>query len=296
MSHDTREVEAYLPTLERARAEGVIARAKLWFLPIATDLIGRTPTEQHSLAAVVLRARVERRHIQPRSVQLPKATVAKLPAAPEPVPKGFATRRHRYLIDREAGWADCEMCELRPGQMPCSVCSGTGRIHTTDREGHPTTRPCGFCLSGFVGCTTCGGEGMAVRCTVADVDDHEASLEYTYVPSMTLDLELAVSELLDATSTLPECLRIGFELKTARSAYRGATKQVAAEIRGHDYGAPLDSARAAVRGLGSPGEFVGHDTRVYAWPVQWLRYGGIGGRHDVALVVDGEGKLHAFTA
>jgi len=292
-NHDT---QAYLPSLERARAEGLVARAKLWLLPIATDLIKRTPTEQHAVAAVVLRARVERRHVETRTTQLPEKDVETLAPTPEPVPKGFATRRHRYLLERQPAPSDCDMCELQRGRVPCSVCSGTGVIHTTDSEGNHTTARCPACGGGFVICTTCAGSGMAVRCSVADVDDHEASLSYTYVPSMALELEMALGELLDARQAPPECLRVAFELKMARSAYRGATKQVAAELMGHDYAAPLDSARAAVSGLGLPGEFVGHDIEVYAWPILWLRYRGIGRRREVALVVDGGGKLRAFAA
>jgi len=294
MNQRSHDAQAYLPSLERARAEGLVARAKLWLLPIATDLLKRTPTEQHAVAAVVLRARVERRHVEARNIQMPERDVETLSRAPEPVPKGFATRRHRYLLEREAAPSDCDMCELHRGRVPCSVCGGTGVIHTTNSEGHQVTTRCPACGGGFVICTTCAGSGMAVRCTVAEVDDHEASLSYTYVPSMALDLEMALSELLDARQAPPECLRVGFELKTARSAYRGATKQVAAELMGHDYGAPLESARAAVGGLGLPGEFVGHDIEVYAWPILWLRHAGIGGRHEVALVVDGGGKLRAF--
>jgi hypothetical protein len=294
MSQPIPAAETFLPSVERARTEGLVARAKLWLLPIATDLLGRTPTEQHAVAAVVLRARVERRNVEQRVIQLPTDEVLSLPANPKPAPKGFVTERHRYLIERDPGPSDCEVCELKPGQMPCVVCGGTGVIHTTDAQGNQVTRSCYSCKAGFVTCTTCAGSGTAVHCTVGVVDDHEASLDYTYVPAMTLDLELAVGALLDAEVQPPDCLKVGFELKTARSAYRGATKQVEAKHLGHHYGTPLDSARSAVRGLGLPGEFVGHDIQVFAWPILWLRYGGIGGRHDVALVVDPNGKLQAF--
>jgi hypothetical protein len=284
---------AWLPALARARNEGVTARTWLWHRPFApVDLIARDPDDDEPLAAVVLHASVLRRDVELRSTQVPKASLAKLARAPKPA---TGTGSHVYLVAHEEGASDCDACELRRGEQPCSVCGGTGKVVGPDQEGKNTFwRPCGLCKNGFVTCTTCDGAGDAVRAQLGHVRDVEDSLRYTYFPSMDLEIELKLGALVSIEP--PDCLLFEPETKHVETAYRGAADRIEPAFHGHRFGDALPRARTAAAGVGGRGEVVKQTIRTYAWPLRLLRYRIFGSVRTVVLVVDAGRRLHAVVA
>lgn len=276
----------FLPTLARARAEGLSASSRGLFG--GPNLLASDPDEEVALAVVVVEARVLARGAEERQLQLPPRVVDALPTAPPPLPERWDTRaRHCHLVERHHVLTDCAVCELNRGMVSCVPCGGSGWI--TQRSGDNQVRVrCPSCGgSRMVTCATCGGAGDALWVRVMDLTDETSALRYAYVPSMVDALDLAVGERFETVPPeLPEVLRFDLTPPTHGSAYRGERIQGEQGFHGFGFGDALGRARAAVEGLaGGARAVIREETITHAWPLLWLRYRRVLQRTDVALVV-----------
>lgn len=99
--------EAYLPTLEGARAAGL-------------ELPGAEPVERHALAALVVRATVMRREQWDEEWAIPTARAEQLPTD-DPAPReDLGPADHVTLVERLREMA------CRDRRPACTVCAGTG--------------------------------------------------------------------------------------------------------------------------------------------------------------------------
>ncbi len=286
MAPPSAAVEPYLPSVQRARAEGLTARRRLWRLPFSVDLLAATPDVEIPLAAVVVDARVQAREMRDKRIQIPAAAVHRLPREAPPLPHAWTHARSRFLLERDAEPSDCGACEFRRGRLPCTACGGTGRFHSRDSEGQVVVVPCSGCDKGYVICATCDGHGDAVWARVMDVVDLAPALRYAYLPSMTDALDLAVGPLFeDLPPALPDALRFDPDPQRQQSAYRGDTRQHDARFEGHGFGDALPRALSAIAGLGGKGERIRQQLVTHAWPLLWLRYRSLRHRGDVCLLV-----------
>lgn len=284
-------VERYLPTLERARAEGLALKARVWFHPLAgVDLLAREPVEQARLAAVTLVARVLSRSIWEKDVEMSGRLFADFPAAAPPALDAAHPGSYRVLVAQlDTGPSGCTQCTVQPGRELCGGCGGEGFILV----GHGRTQerlPCPRCVGKrTLPCSTCDGTARARRARVRYIDDREDALSYTYLPNLPPPLESTLDELLAPTADLPACLRVEPSLQVSGGPYRGTA--VEPSFHGHRHGDPLRRALVAAAGISGQGQILRQDIRTYARPILLLRYKVAGARRDAALVAGQGGVL-----
>jgi len=291
---DEEAAATFLPNIERARGEGVVAQRKVFGLPWwSLDLLGATPDEIEPLAVVIVEARVQRRISELKDVQVAARLLDQLATAAPPEPTDFTDARTAYLVER-SDISDCQGCEGRPGEIACTACAGTGRVDVTDSEGNAVLVACYLCKGHrYITCPTCEGAGHAHWARLVQVEDSAPSLRYAYVPSMVDALDLAVGELFDELpAELPACLRFDPTPRKHESAYRGEVRQMDRGFFGHGFGDALDRAMRGVAALGAAGEVIRRDLAAYAWPMLWLRYASIARRAEVGLVISPLDRRH----
>lgn len=284
----------FLPSIERARSEGVMAQRKVFGLPWwSVDLLASTPDEVEPLAVVIVEARVQRRISELKHVQLTARLLDRLATAAPPEPTEFTDARTAYLVERSE-ISTCQSCEGRPGEIACTACAGTGRVDVTDSEGNAVMVACYLCKGHrYITCPTCEGAGHAHWARLVQVEDSAPSLRYAYVPSMVDALDLAVGELFDVLpNELPTCLRFDPTPRKHESAYRGEVRQMDRGFFGHGFGDALDRAMRAVEALGGLGDVIHQELAAYAWPVLWLRYASVTRRAEVGLLVSPADRRH----
>lgn len=292
-----KDLEPYLPTLDRARAAGVTLQARSWYhLGSGVDLLAQDPVEQHRLAAVTVDARVLHRAVWEKNVELSEQLLATYPAVMPPQPEGMIAASHHLVVDiLDRGPAPCTNCPVRPGRELCARCGGAGYI-LIDGGNNQQAQPCGTCAGGrFVQCSTCDGVARTRRARVRYVDDRLSTLRYTYVPSMTIALETALDEVLAATDDLPVCLRFDPRSREAGGPYRGGGV-AEPTFHGHRFGDALGRAATAIGGLGGDGVVLRQELVTYARPILWLRYASLGARHEAVLAARANGELFAYVA
>lgn len=285
----------YLPTLSRARADGLTAAKRGWM--VTTDLLTGEPEEQVPLAVVIIEARVLRRSVEERQIQLPEQLVDGLATDVPPPPADWSdVGRHSYLLERHARITDCVACELTKGRVPCTVCGTRGKllVGSGDNQRMITCSPCNG--SGHVTCSTCDGAGNALWVRVMHLHDEVTALRYAYVPSMLDELDLAVGERFDTLpEMLPEALRFDPSPRARQSAYRGEVGEADHTFHGHGFGDALSRAMTAVQGLSGSATVVQQEVKAYAWPLLWLRYQGVVQKGEVALLTSPRtGELEAI--
>jgi hypothetical protein len=292
-----RELEPYLPTLDRARAAGVSLQAKTWYhLGSGIDLLAEEPVEQHRLAAVTVDACVLYRAVWEKNVEVSEQLLATYPTVMPPPPERMIAASHHLVADvLDRGPRPCTNCPVRPGHELCARCGGAGYI-VVDAGRSQHTEIC-FACGGerFVQCSTCDGTALCRRARVRYVDDRVSALRYTYVPSMTVALETALDEALAAGEDLPDCLRFDPRSRAAGGPYR-AGGAVEPTFHGHRFGDALGRAAAAIGGLGGDGLVLRQELVTYARPILWLRYSRLGSRHDAVLAARADGDLFAYVA
>jgi hypothetical protein len=288
-----RELEPYLPTLERARAAGVSLHARSWYhLGSGIDLLAGDPVEQHRLAAVTVDVRVLHRAVWEKSVEVSDQLLASYPTVMPPQPDGMLAASHHLVVDvLDRGPAPCTNCPARRGRELCARCGGAGHV-VIDAGGSQHHERCGTCAGErFVRCSTCDGTARTRRARVRYVDDRVSALRYTYVPSMTVALETALDEVLAPTDDLPACLRFDPRSRAAGGPYR-AGGAVEPTFHGHAFGDALGRAATAIGGLGGNDLVLRQEVVTYARPILWLRYA----RHEAVLAARANGELFAYVA
>ncbi len=284
----------YLPSIERARGEGVTAQRKVFGIPWwSVDLLSATPDEVEPLAIVIVEARIQRRVTELKDVQLTARLLDQLATAAPPEPTEFTDARTTYLLER-SDISPCVACEGRPGEIVCTACAGTGRVDVTDSEGNAVMVACYLCKGHrYITCPTCEGAGHAHWARLMQVEDSAPELRYAYVPSMVDALDLAVGELFDALpDALPSCLRFDPTPRKHESAYRGEVRQMDRGFHGHGFGDALERAMLGIEALRGPGDVVHQELAAYAWPLLWLRYGSVARRAEVGLIISPADQRH----
>jgi hypothetical protein len=286
-------VERYLPTLERARAEGLALQARVWFHPIAgVDLLAREPVEEVRLAAVTLAARVLSRSIWEKDVEMSERLFADFPAAAPPAVDATQPGSYRVLVSQlDTGAARCTQCPAQPGRETCGGCGGEGFILVGSGRSQERV-PCPRCIGKrTLPCSTCDGTSNTRRARVRYIDDREGALSYTYLPSLPAALETALDEILAPSAELPACLRVEPSIQVSGGPYRGTA--VEPSFHGYRHGDPLRRALVAAGGIAGQGQILREDIRTYARPLLLLRYKVAGARRDAALVAGEGGALRA---
>lgn len=276
--------EAYLPSLDDARAQGLEASTRSFMMSV--DLLGGEPEEVTALAVVILDARVLHRNAEERQIQLPAKTVDGLSRATPPAPETWVEdERHTQLVERHGDVTDCEACEYKRGKLPCAACGARGTILVGSGDDQRRIA-CPSCeREGWLTCSTCDGAGTAVWVRLMGITDDTTHLRYAYVPSMIDALDLAVGERFEKLpDALPEALRFDPEPQQKQSAYRGDVGQSDHTFHGHGFGDALSRAMTAARGLARGGTVIKQEIKTYAWPLLWLRYDGVMRKGDVALL------------
>ncbi|MGZ6089790.1 MAG: hypothetical protein ACXWUE_40375 [Polyangiales bacterium] len=247
------ELEAHLPTLERARALGL-------------ELPESPPTVERRLAAVTVVARAQTRQSIDERMEISVARAEKLPPQAPPVGEEFVTATHRYLAQSSNPKA-CSTCAFKPGFAGCTICGATGRI------GDQNLDECMACEGkGWVRCATCDGSRKVVDAVIRRVEDHDYALRHTFVPEGAERMSgVVVQEVVDREP--PEELRFDLDARTAIAPYRSADDVPRqATFLGYEFGNAIELARRAVEHLTLKSTLVRCDVQSWAWPfafVQW---------------------------
>jgi len=267
----------YLPTLERARAEGLA-------------LPPHKPAEERRVAALVVLAQVMRREAWDEETDLGPDALKQIERGDPPLPAAFEARSHRRLVD-ELGARRCTMCQEASGRARCRICNGAGTLGG---------RACS-CEGGFVRCALCEGSGWMMRARLRYLQDQPLCMRELYAPP-----EMSfVSSLFTFEGTLerivgpadpPEALRChDLRPRATATAYRGAGDRVVEpDFHGHRFAGTIDKAVSALAQLSAGGRVVAQAVRAYAWPLLWLRYGPGAPAPEAVVFPDPTGALHLF--
>jgi len=290
------EVEPYLPSVERAKAGGLSLKTRVWLQAgREVDLLDVEPTDQQRLAMVALDATVLHRDGWEETKEMSEHLVSISPMGVPPAPDTMIAKSHHVIREvLDAGPRICTMCSVRPGMELCAICGGRGVREIPVANNAQALVPCETCHGGgFVKCSTCDGSTRVLRARVRYVDDRINTLQYLYVPSMTLPIESALDQHFERWRRPPECLRFDPAPREAGGPYRGGP---AAEpsFHGHRFGDALQRALRAARGLAGSGEILRQELKTYAWPILWLKYKTWGASRDVILCPRADGALYAF--
>ncbi|WP_155797964.1 hypothetical protein [Sorangium cellulosum] len=258
-------VARYLPTLGRARAEGLA-------LPPGD------PAEERRVAALVVLASIVRREGWAEVVDLSPEAAQQLERGEPPLPDAFDARVHRRLAE-----------DL--GSRPCSACLGAAM-------GLAEARAAGTAPAR---CASCEGGGRIRRVRLRHVHDRlievrelYAPPEMSFVPAL-FPFEGTLKRSLGAADP-PEPLRcLDLRPRAVQTAYRGGGDRVVEpEFYKHRFAGTIDIAAAALAALATGGRVVAQAVRAYAWPLLWLRYGPGDPARDVVVFPDLAGALQVF--
>jgi hypothetical protein len=140
----------------------------------------------------------------------------------------------------------------------------------------------------------CDGAGRSRRARVRYVDDRISELRYTYVPSMTTEVETALDERLAAAGALPSCLRFDAEGRETGGPYRSGAQEPA--FFGYRFGDAFGRAVTAIGGLGGQAQLLRQEAVTYARPILWLRYRMLGEHREAVLGVGAGGEPFGIVA
>jgi hypothetical protein len=267
----------FLPTLERARSEGV-------------ELPSGQPDLQERLAVLVVYATLLRRRSWTEDAVLPRERIDQFPRGAPAVPADFSPRNHA-VIEREVSVDTCTACVNNPGKMTCRVCKGTGVLSGMRLR-------CS-CDDGVVPCPVCGGERVSQRVRIRYFNDEPVWFREAYVPTTIghvpalFSFESTFERTIDVDATPPECLRCHdlSDRVAGATAYRGGERRQKPDFKGHDFSDTIDKALAGLAALSAGVAVPLYDVRAYAWPILRLHFGADG---DYALFVGRDGLVQAF--
>ncbi|WP_438027693.1 hypothetical protein [Sorangium sp. So ce233] len=257
-------VTRYLPTLGRARAEGLA-------LPPGD------PAEERRVAALVVLASIVRREGWAEVVDLSPEDAQQLERGEPPLPDAFEARVHRRLAE-----------DL--GLRPCTACLGAGAASADVLAAGAAPARC-----------ACEGGGRVRRVRVRHLHDRllevrelYAPPEMTFVPAL-FSFEGTLKRSLGAADP-PEPLRcLDLRPRAVRTAYRGGGDRVVEpEFYSHRFAGTIEIAAAALAALATGGRVVAQAVRAYTWPLLWLRYGPGEPARDVVVFPDLTGALQVF--
>ncbi|WP_437735541.1 hypothetical protein [Sorangium sp. So ce1335] len=268
-------VARYLPTLGRARADGLA-------LPPGD------PAEERRVAALVVLASIVRREGWAEVVDLSPLAAEQLERGEPPLPDAFEARVHRRLAE-DLGLPRCTAC-----LGAAAGSAGVGPAAAGSAGAGPAT-------AGSAGCASCMGAGRLRRVRLRHVHDRlievrelYAPPEMAFVPAL-FSFEGTLKRSLGAADP-PEPLRcLDLRPRAARTAYRGGGNRVVEpEFYNHRFAGTIESATAALAALAAGGRVVAQAVRAYAWPLLWLRYGPGEPARDVVVFPDLTGALQVF--
>lgn len=272
-------VSTYVPTLERARREGV-------------ELPPGDPIQEQRVAALFVYAALLRRRTWHEDAVVSWEKMAQIPRGEPPAPKDFVARSHVW-IEKEISVDTCTSCAATPGRMKCRVCKGAGVL-----SGFKTRCSCD---EGYVPCPVCRGERLSQRLRLRYSTDEPVYFREAYVPSSLahvpslFSFESAFERAADLEAIPPECLRCHDlnDRVTGATAYRGGERRQKPDFMGFDFVDTIDKALAALAAISVGVAVPFYDVRAYAWPILWLRYEG---DSDIAIYTGRDGFLRAFGA
>jgi hypothetical protein len=268
-------VTLFLPTLARARSEGV-------------PLPPGEPAEERRVSALIVHASIVRRRSFTDDAVLPPAMLANIERGEAPPPTQFIAQSLSRVIEVLPA-EHCKVCLATPGQRPCRVCNGRGTIFGA--------RKC-YCENGLIPCPTCGGTASHNRVRMRYYSDEPAWMREVYVPSELVHepslftFESTLERAIGLEQEVPECLRChDLNDRAAGTAYRGGERQKRPDFRGYDFSDTVDKALAGLSALGAGMPVPLYAIQAFAWPILWLRYAGEG---DRALYAGRDGQLKVF--
>ncbi|WP_437329385.1 hypothetical protein [Sorangium sp. So ce381] len=249
-------VAPYLPTLGRARAEGLA-------LPPGA------PAEERRVAALVVLASIVRREGWTEVVDLSQEDALQLAPGEPPLPDAFEARAHRRLVEH-LGLRPCTAC-AGAGASPvvCASCMGDGHMRRV-RIRHVQDRP-------------------------IEVRELYAPREMSFVPAL-FSFESTLKRALGAADPPEPLRCLDLRPRAVRTAYRGGGDRVVEpDFQGHHFAGTIESAVATLGAFATGGRIVAQAVRAYAWPLLWLRYGPGEPARDVVVFPDLTGALQAFS-
>ncbi|WP_437757672.1 hypothetical protein [Sorangium sp. So ce1389] len=248
-------VTRYLPTLGRARAEGLA-------LPPGA------PAEERRVAALVVLASLVRREGWAEVVDLSPEAAGQLEAGEPPLPRAFEARAHRRLAE-DLGPRPCPACSGAGARLIfCATCLGDGHVRRV-RLRHVQDR-------------------------LIEVRELYAPPEMSFVPAL-FSLEGALKRALGEADPPEPLRCLDLRPRAARTAYRGgADRVVEPEFYTHRFAGTIESATAGLAALAAGGRVVAQAVRAYAWPLLWLRYGPGEPARDAVVFPDLTGALQVF--
>ncbi|WP_438043056.1 hypothetical protein [Sorangium sp. So ce128] len=251
-------VAPYLPTLGRARAEGLA-------LPTGA------PVEERRVAALVVLAFLVRREGWTEVVDLSPKDALQIATDEPPLPDAleFEARAHRRLAEH-LGPRPCTACAgASASPVVCASCMGEGHLRRV-RIRHVQDRP-------------------------FEVRELYAPREMSFVPALFAFVSALKRALGDAD--FPEALRcLDLRPRAVRTAYRGGgDRMVEPDFHGHQFAGTIESAVATLDAFAAGGRIVAQEVRAYAWPLLWLRYGPGEPARDEVVFPELTGALQAFS-
>lgn len=269
---DARDVQPFLPTIERARAPGLELRVDRGILHRERSLLEEEPVETERWLALIVRAKVVSRDCWSRESDVSAARLATLLRERPAVRDDFTGQIFVVLEELRTPEAQpCSHCSTTPGRALCGVCGGEGRIFE-QRGRDRVSVPCGGCQGeGSLVCSSCDGSAWAHRVMLEHGEDSVHALDHVFLPPLPRAVEAALRDHLERWSVFPDALKYDLYVERGHGApYRSA---VPTEPQRWTYllGDVADEARAHITRLGR-GELVKQSIEAATVPVLVAKY------------------------
>lgn len=279
MSVDPRDVQPFLPSIERAKSAGVELKVDRGLLHRERSLIDETPVAERRCLAFIVRARLVTRQAWTAESEVSEARFATLdrqaPTARDDVASSsFRVLREVLTPEPES----CSFCRTSPGEALCTVCGGTGRMMVTRGDGPGGSRehsvPCAGCgASGKTICGTCDGSARTHRVVLEQCEDTLVAFDCVFLPVLASALEEPLKDHFAAWTVLPAPL--AYDLEEGDSGSGGAPYRSGAPGEPERWGYLLgDAARGARESVArfSAGHVVSQQIAAVSVPLLLVEY------------------------
>lgn len=291
--HNDPELEKWLPTLERAQAEGPLMVHRGWFRG-EVDVWSLPVAKVETVAGIALRGRMARREYWRKVEEVSEGRYAQVRAAITPVEGDFVPRSYaRIILGGER--ARCTQCHPnKPGQILCVRCDGRGSLHN---EHDVYVGGCPWCVDGFVNCSTCNGTASAISATFEYIDDKVESFSSLILPDVPPKLSWWLHSELSAQAQLPECLLFRLDQMFQMAPYRGASVSFEPDFHGFRFGGAFDRSREGLHAIVDRADVLKYEYQSYARAVMVVHFGeGEEPDFHAVFVVSDDGLLRGFAA